>query len=210
MIFLALAGGGDFLAMNNKPNRGSVPFFKAKTKLDIPPELAAEIAHIVVQWSVFENALDVDLTQLRNHKKGRDLAEEKPRQFKRKIQLWRRSIHALYSNIKPYKSMADEISSKGIIVAQMRHHIVHGHWRQEEPGIFIITSGLTGDRKLQQCRFNLTVATNLHRDVRTMAEAAYGFLISRATHGGLGLLKAVPLSSDENLVHPNPPKPEKP
>lgn len=85
----------------------NTPWFKLTSKkIEVPDYLAKEVAGIVIQWSAFEAAIVHDLTMLRRHRNAKVLAETIPLNFVRKIELWKRSIVAVYPYIRDYQDVA--------------------------------------------------------------------------------------------------------
>jgi hypothetical protein len=190
-----------------------IPYFQSRTKPhDISAELAQELAAILIEWGSFENAIVLDLDQLRQYPQVKKLAEDVPYGFARKIELWKRSVYALFKGIPFYKNTAREICSKGKIVAAKRHRVVHGHWRphKDKPGTFQVVFGFDRRQVLGAYDVDLKFAADLHRDIKTMTEAVYSFLISRMMHASQGLLTARVGPELASPARPSAPKREKP
>lgn len=197
-----------------------VPYLDVRTKpQEIAPELAYEVAAIVIEWGSFENAIDIDIQQLRNWPIVRRLSEVPPQGIKKKLDLWKKSIYTLFSTVPFYKNTAREICSKGKLVSQQRHRLIHGLWQpdQERPGEFRVVSGFDPRQQYGYFQANLQNVRAVHQDIKTMNEAVWSFLVSRMSHAAEGRLVARAVPSRGHQAPRNPatvgtpsPRPKRP
>ena len=163
--------------------------------VSIDPEIANSMSSILVQWSKFEMGLVVDTMQLLRFPMAADLAEEAPRSFVKKIELWKKAVHVVFVNIDLYRHAASEICSAGKRVSRLRHHLVHGMWIPAEQsdgnGRLFKVFNLRGLHHLEQYDEVIVDGAYLqsvHDDCRTLADKLLEFSANRAMHGARGLL----------------------
>lgn len=180
----------------------------------IAPDLASAIAGVVIEWSAFEGALRADLGELMQFAIVRGLADQYPRAFKKRIELWKRSVHTLFPNVPCYLEVADEICSKGKIVAHHRNRLIHGHWLPPEGDgseyRVMLVEGLDRIYRLDQLTADVGYVSAIRKDIKTLSDALVSFTTTRMLHGRLGLLRARPAPAPEHPAQNCPPTPEKP
>jgi hypothetical protein len=189
-----------------------LPFFRLEAKpYKIPDDLARELAAIVIEWGGLENAVTVDLEQLRMFKAASDLADAIPGTFGMKLKLWRRNYATLFPTIKRYNDIAENIFSNARIVGIQRHRLIHGLWRpaEDDPNGFYILTAI--DRRKDPAYFKADVRflAAVHEDIKKLSNAVWSLNASRQLHAAQGLLRPQPGLSDEHPAHP-PPTNEKP
>lgn len=186
-------------------------FLKVTAKpYSIPDDLARELAAIIIEWGGLENAITVDLEQLRMWEIVRKLTDVLPGGFGAKLKLWRRSIAALYPTINLYNDVADGVVAAAKTVGIHRHRIIHGLWRPDEtnPSEFYVLTAI--DRRKDPAYFKADVKflTALHEDIRKICAQVWSLNLTRQTHAVRGLLQRQPGPSGEHLVLRTLPTPE--
>jgi hypothetical protein len=185
----------DEVSQQPPPHSLVIPYLSLRAKPQaIPPEMAAEIAGVLIEWGAFETAIDLDLDQLRNWPIVRELSDEVPRNFDGKLRLWNKSIQALFFSVPFYKAKAREICRAGRIVAKQRNRLIHGLWQPDEKqaGTFRVLSGFDRRMNFGYLLVDIQFVKNLHADVRTMSSEVYSFLMTRMMHAAQGQLVMVP------------------
>jgi hypothetical protein len=180
---------------------------------EIPTELAKQLAGVLIEWGSFENAVFWDIQNLREWAVVRDLSPTVPQGFKKRIELWKRSFHALYPNIPSYLTKADDIALKSAFIAKIRNRIIHSHWMPNpggKPDEFVLTPENFPPRPQPPFIVDTKFASLLHEDVLTINNTFNGFLVNRMLHLHHGLTKVSPAPEPDSPAHQTPPIPEKP
>jgi len=156
----------------------------------IPDELARELAALVIEWSGFEAAIDLDSGTMKRQPAVAKLFEDEPRTFKRKVAVWAKAVRALHPDDEGYKEVARFISSEGKYVARHRHAIIHGHWMPPDP------SGgpwrLRLVKPLEKLPAGYVMLNGVdfvgavHERLREMTDTLWAFTLNRIVHGHLG------------------------
>lgn len=192
---------------------GSLPWLHVKgDEKVVPPELATHLAGILIEWGSFENAVLMDCEDLRQWPVVKSLVPEIPQGFAKRIELWKRSIDALYPTIRLYVTSAKEITEKSKFVAKRRNRIIHGHWMPNpggKPDEFVLLPENYPYGKGGLTPFDTELAGMLFHDVMAVSNAFHSFLVTRMIHAREGLLQLSTGPAPENPVHPKPPIPEK-
>jgi hypothetical protein len=154
----------------------------------IPDDLARELAALVIEWSGFEAAIDLDSQSMRRRSPVVEkLFEDEPRSFERRIVAWRDAVKALYPNDDGYKDIASVICSAGKFVGRHRHAIIHGHWLPPEragaPFRLRLTKRL--GKLPEGCVVPAAVGfvTAVHVRLRRMSDDLWMFTTNRMLHG---------------------------
>lgn len=174
-----------------------IPWFSVTGKdRPITPELCAALAGVVIEWGAFEGAIYADTAELMQYPSIRKLTDKAPRSFKKKIELWKKAIHAFYPAIPSYLEAADEICSKGKTIAHHRHHLIHGHWlpppADADGSVYkvMMIEGLDTVENLKYGIVDAEYVAAVRNDIKTVSDTLWGFKINRTMHARLGLLKA--------------------
>lgn len=162
------------------------------TAQDIPADIAFEVASILIEWSRFENGIVADTASLMRYPAVRALTEDAPRNFKNKIDLWKKSIITHFAGDAEYRAIATEICSAGKITARHRHRLVHGSWRPSEPGeegVYQVSSfkGLDVVEEMEAFWVDLEYLVGVHKDIRAVTDAFFQFMTNRMMHAASGL-----------------------
>lgn len=165
-------------------------------RYQIPDKLASELASVVIEWGKFEMALVTDTSIMMAYPIVQKLADEAPRSFKKKIELWKRCVDALYPTVTLYRHWASEICKNGKVVSRQRNRLIHGIWdisESKSPGLFRVTTfkALHYVEQHEDKGFGVDYVEALRDDIRTLSDALYSLTINRMLHGALGLLQAV-------------------
>jgi hypothetical protein len=181
---------------------------------EIPTELAKQLAGILIEWGSFENGVFWDIEQLRHQwALVQALAPFVPRGFNRRIELWRRSFHALCPEIPEYLRKADDIAAKSAFVAKLRNRMIHSHWMPKaggNPDEFVLTPEKFPAHQGPPFIVDTNYATLLHQDILTINNAFNSFIVNRMLHFHDGLTKLSPSQELGSPAHQTPPNPEKP
>jgi len=187
------------MADTNIPNDdATVPWLNLTTDpVAIPERLAHELAGVVIEWGRFEMTIWADTSTMMAYPNVRALADEAPRSFKQKINLWKRCIHTLYPTVSPYRKWATEICSKGKVIAQHRHRLIHGLWDVSPTTggkVFRLVTykGLDQIEAHEDLGFDVEYVAALHSDIQAVTSALVSLITNRMWHARLGLLKADP------------------
>ena len=157
----------------------------------IPMEIAQLIAAILIEWSRFENAIVVDTHSLRRQFPNiRSLSTKAPPNFRQKIELWRDSVKRAYPSVTQYHAVAAEVCTKGKIVANMRHRLIHGEWRPSkpgEPGNYQVYNLKVLDVVEEHVAFHVDaeILDAVRNDIRSVVGALYTFLANRMLHSAI-------------------------
>jgi hypothetical protein len=179
----------------SQKSEGGIPWMHIHGENEtVPDNFAKELAGIVVEWSRFENGIAMDTAQFMRIPNIRALTKDAPINFKKKIELWKACILTLYPEVKIYTSTAVEICSKGKIVAQHRHRLMHGHWfkagdQQAEYDI-VSVRGLEKVEYFDAFTVDMAYMQGLHSDIRLITDRLFEFQANRMWHASLGMLKA--------------------
>jgi hypothetical protein len=189
-----------------------LPFLKLAAKpYTIPDDLAHELAAIVIEWGGLENAITVDLEQLRVHPIVSRLSDRVPGTFGAKLKLWRRAYATLFPTVKAYNGRVENIFAAARVVGLERHRVIHGVWSPDAntPGKFTVLAGI--DRPSDIAYFEPTLAyiSAIHEDIKKLSAAVWSLNASRQLHAVQGLLQRQPVPSGERPAPPPPPIPEK-
>ena len=179
----------------------------------IPEAFARELAAIVIEWGGLENAITVDLEQLRAFPIVEQLSDRMPPTFGAKLKLWRRSYTTLFPTIEGYHVRAENILLAARKVGLKRHRIIHGVWTQNEnePGTFTVLAGI--DRRPSDIAYfqpTLPYLAAVHADIKKISAAIWSLNASRQLHAIQGLLQPQLLPSGERPAPQPPPTLEKP
>jgi hypothetical protein len=194
-------------------DESNLPFFRLEAKpYTIPEDLARELAAIVIEWGGLENAVTVDLEQLRVWPIVRGLSDAMPSTFGAKLKLWRRSYATLFPTIKAYNDRVESIFAGARVVGLERHRIIHGVWMadQDNPGSFTVLAGIDRRKDIAYFQPNLPYLKAVHEDIKKLSSAVWSLNSSRQLHAVQGLLQRQPSPSGEHQVLRMPPSPEKP
>ncbi len=162
----------------------------------IPEKLARELAALVIEWSGFESAVDLDSLLMRRFPVVQKLFAEEPRNFKRKIESWKEAVHALFPDDEGYKNIATLICGEGKTVAHYRHALIHNRWQPpDKPGEpFSIWLAKPLDKLPAGHRLEVTpdLAAAVHQRLRQLSDTLWGFTANRMLHGRLRRKSAPP------------------
>jgi hypothetical protein len=194
---------------------GSMPFLRIRANhKEIPTELAKQLAGILIEWGSFENRVYWDIEQLRGQwLVVQALAPFIPNGFGRRINLWKRSFHALYPQVPEYLKRVDDIALNSAYISKIRNRLIHSHWMPKEsgnPDEFVLTPENFPARPEPPFIVDTNFASLLHQDILTLNNALTGFLVNRMLHLHHGLIARSPESEPDNPAHQTPPNPEKP
>lgn len=190
--------------------------FSVKGKpIPIPDDFALILAKIVVEWSRVESALAMDTSTMMRYVVVQELTTETPRNFKKRIELWKRSIDTLYRTVPQYRALAAEIRIKAKAAAKIRNHLMHRTWDlkgEDADGCFTVSNirGLHIIEQYDRLKVSKQLLQDLLNDVTALSDQIFGFMTTRMLHARFGLLQAVPAPSPEHPAHPNPPTDAKP
>lgn len=190
-----------------------LPFFKIEERsYAIPDELARELAGIVIQWSGLENAVTIDIEQLRAFPVVRALSDVIPGTFDAKLKLWRRAYATLFPTVKAYNDLAEDIFGKIRLVGRERHRLIYGVWSpvQDQPGTFTVMAGLDRRKDIAYFQPNMIYLTAVHQDIKKLSDGVWSLNASRQIHAVQGRLQRQPGPSGEHRALQPPPTPEKP
>jgi hypothetical protein len=195
------------------PAKRVVPYIGLTGKpYHISPELARELAAIVIEWGSFENAVTMDLEQLRNFALARQLEGRIPGAFGSKLKLWRRSIAVLFPTVALYNSKAEEIYLNARTTGTQRHKLIHGMWRpagDDDPEAFYVFAGLDRRKNIDFFRVDASYLAAVHTDIKFLADAMWSLIATRMLHAAQGLLSAHLAPKDGNPAHPHLPSDKK-
>jgi hypothetical protein len=198
--------------MTKTPKLVQPPMMGIKSDaLPMPPEMFTVIGEIVVLWSRVETALESDTSIMMQYPVVRRLASEAPRGFKKKLELWRRAVRALYPSVTMYQEHASAFVEAARKVSKLRNHLIHGMWSLQpaETGGYPVTLMRALDRveQMDTIEFSMGLVTALLEDIRTLDNHIATFIVSKMWHAHLGLLRA---DASPSPAPPTPPKPSKP
>ncbi|WP_156462903.1 hypothetical protein [Methylobacterium sp. Leaf93] len=175
----------------------SVPWITMQRDPDpISPELSSALAEVVIEWGKFERGLQMDLTVLRRYPHIKELTPEEPRSFNKVIELWRKSIRALYPTVVLYNNIASELCSKGKIMSQHRNRVIHGIWLRCDPEDtyeyhVLATTGIDTVKSADSFYVDPEYLKAISTDIKTISDKLYEFAVNRMLHAQQGLLKEV-------------------
>jgi hypothetical protein len=193
---------------------GSLRFLRIRANhKEIPAELAKQLAGILIEWGSFENTVFWDIEQLRQWPVVQALAPFVPNGFGRRINLWKRSIHALYAQVPEYLRKADDIAVNSDFISKLRNRMIHSHWMPKEggnPDEFVLTPEKPPQRPVPPLIVDTNYASLMHEDILTISNAFTSFIVNRMLHVHYGLIIRSPAPEPDNPAHQTPPIPEKP
>jgi hypothetical protein len=171
-----------------------VPIYGVTSEpLPMQPEMFEALGQIVVLWSRIENAVVQDLHDMRKWPIAEDIAEEIPRTFDKKLELWRKSVRALYPKVVAYQGLANQFSSGAKDVAGIRNHLIHGTWALEadENEEFKVTNirRVKGDDRIETLWVGTEKVQALLNDVLKLDSWIMGFIVTKMLHAHAGLLQ---------------------
>ena len=184
--------------------------------LKLPPDFAAALAHVVVEWSRLEDAIESDLNWMMQFQVVADLAPEPPRAFNKKLELWRRAVNVLFAKIPQYRELAASVVARAKAAARVRNLLVHGTWPLDNPmphGRFRVLNmtPVGGSRyRMDHVEANATDLEGLTADILDLAGLVMGLTMSRMLHAHHGLLTGWPARVSEDQVRQSPPTETKP
>jgi hypothetical protein len=201
--------------MSEPPKQSGLFLLTVKSDpLPMDADIFNLVGQIVVHWSRIESQIDQDIYGLRQYPIVRALAEEIPHTFKKKLELWRRSIRTLYPKIKLYQDEADAFRDGVKKIAQYRNHIIHGTWTlsANSEGDFMVSNyrEVRGQGRHDELWVGRKLLEALVRDVETLSDVIMSFNVSRMLHGHHGLLQADREPSPDHQAHSTPANPETP
>ena len=193
----------------------SLPWLRIRAnRKEIPPELAKQLAGILIEWGSFENGVFWDIEQLRQQWPAvQALAPFVPNGFGRRIELWKRSFHVVYPKIPQYLRKADDIALKSAIISKIRNRMIHSHWMPKGGGNadeFVLTPEKFPSRPVPPFIVDTHYASLVHQDILTINDAFNGFLVNRMLHFRDGLTQLSIGQEPDSQAHQSPPIPEKP
>jgi hypothetical protein len=179
--------------------------------LQLPADFAVALAHVVVEWSRLEDAIERDLDWMMRFKVVAELAQEPPRSFNKKLELWRRAVNTLFRTIPQYRQMAAMVVPRAKEAAKLRNHLVHGMWPHQNPPperfkIMSMTPVGDGTFRVQQAVIGREDLERLTAEILDIAGLVLGLTVSRMLHGHHGLLATQPAPARADQARPNPPK----
>ncbi|HUE80017.1 MAG TPA: hypothetical protein VMN38_10350 [Sphingomicrobium sp.] len=189
-------------------------FTVTSNPLPMQPQMFTTLGEIVVHWSRIESALDQEISTMRRYALVRKLADVVPHTFSKKLELWRRSVRALYPSINTYQQYADAFVEAVKKVAKFRNHLIHGTWslNENEKGEFLVMNyrSVRGEERHDTLWVGQEVLDNLLADVQNLSAVITGFVVTKMIHAHEGLLRAQSASSPDHQAQPNPATPEIP
>ena len=178
------------------------------------PEMFSALGEAVIFWSRIESTIEQDLITMRQYPIARNLAKVVPHTFAKRLELWRRSVRALYSSIETYQKYADAFEVGVKKVAKIRNHMIHGTWSLEanEKGEFLVSNyrSVRGQERHDTLWVGQKNLDDLLTDVRNLDAWIVGFTVSKMLHAHHGLLRLGPSPSPDHPAPPNPASPEIP
>jgi hypothetical protein len=135
--------------MTTDPNEDfiALPWYTLKEhRIAVQPSLAQAIGEIVAHWGSFENDVTHDIGSMMRFPIVRRLSSHHPRAFKKRIELWRRCVDALFPSVTVYRDYAERICSDAKQLSIVRNKLLHGIWtrdkEKDDRWIVFITDGL--------------------------------------------------------------------
>jgi hypothetical protein len=152
----------------------------------IPDDLARELGALVIEWSGFESALLADIRVLAKSPVVKKLFSDEPRSFKKRIELWKDAIRALYPNDAGYIEVANIICSGSKDVARYRHVLVHNRWLEPEkagePYRLLLDKPLEKHPAGHALPVPVEMVRAIHQRLRQSQDLLWGFTLNRMIH----------------------------
>jgi hypothetical protein len=181
--------------------------------LPMNPQMFTTLGEAIIHWSRIESTLDDEISDMRKWGIVRKLAKVVPHSFSKKLELWRRSVRALYPTIEAYQQYADAFVEGAKKVAQIRNHFIHGTWTlsENEKGEYLVSNyrSVRGEERHDTFWVGQNDLDALLSDVKMLSSVIIGFKVSKMIHAHGGLLRATPSPSPDHQAHSSPATPEK-